>query len=79
MPCFKHRQHYFVKIHSDSNKKKSEMCPISRRLDSYETDLRVRVRIFNTTFNNILVTISWRSVLLVKETGVPGKNHRPAT
>jgi hypothetical protein len=27
--------------------------------------------------NNILV-ISWRSVLLVDETGVPGENHRPA-
>ena len=26
--------------------------------------------------NNILV-ISWRSVLLVEETGVPGENHRP--
>ena len=30
---------------------------------------------FNTTFNNISI-ISWRSVLLVEETGVPGKNHR---
>jgi hypothetical protein len=29
---------------------------------------------FNATFNNISV-ISWRSVLLVKETGVPGENH----
>jgi hypothetical protein len=29
-------------------------------------------------FNNISV-ISWRSVLLVEETGVPGENHRPAT
>jgi len=27
------------------------------------------------TFNNISVT-SWRSVLLVEETGVPGENHR---
>jgi hypothetical protein len=30
--------------------------------------------VFNTTFNNIYA-ISWRSVLLVEETGVPGKNH----
>jgi len=30
--------------------------------------------VFNTTFNNISV-ISWQSVLLVKETGEPGKNH----
>jgi hypothetical protein len=29
-----------------------------------------------TPFSNISV-ISWRSVLLMKETGVPGENHRP--
>ena len=29
---------------------------------------------YNATFNNIAV-ISWRSVVLVEETGVPGKNH----
>jgi uncharacterized membrane protein len=34
--------------------------------------------VFNATFNNISV-ISWLSVLLVEETGVPGENHRPAT
>jgi len=28
----------------------------------------------NATFNNILV-ISWQSVLLVEETGIPGENH----
>jgi hypothetical protein len=32
--------------------------------------------VFNATFNNISVT-SWRSVLLVEKTGVPGENHRP--
>jgi hypothetical protein len=32
---------------------------------------------FNATFNNIAV-ISWRSVLLMEETGVSGGNHRPA-
>ena len=32
--------------------------------------------VFNATFNNISV-ISWRSVLLVEETRVPGENHRP--
>jgi len=32
--------------------------------------------VFYATFNNISV-ISWRSVLLVEETGVPGENHRP--
>ena len=30
--------------------------------------------VFNTLFNNISV-ISWRSVLLVEESGVPGENH----
>ena len=34
--------------------------------------------VFNATFNNISV-ISWRSVLLVEETGVPEENHRPVT
>ena len=38
----------------------------------------VRVMVFNVTFNNISV-ISWRSVLLVEETGdrEPGENNRP--
>ena len=32
--------------------------------------------VFNATFNNISVTfISWKAVLLVEETGVPGENH----
>ena len=31
-----------------------------------------RIMVFNATFNNISV-ISWRSVLLVEETGIPGK------
>jgi hypothetical protein len=34
---------------------------------------RVKLMIFNATFNNIS-EISWRSVLLVEETG---ENHRP--
>ena len=34
--------------------------------------------VFNATFNNISL-ISWQSVLLVEETGVPGENHWPAT
>jgi hypothetical protein len=32
--------------------------------------------VFNTTFNNISA-ITWLSVLLVEETGVPGENQRP--
>jgi hypothetical protein len=34
--------------------------------------------VFDATFNNISV-ISWRSVLLVEETGGPRENHRPVT
>ena len=37
--------------------------------------LGIRVMVFNATFNNISV-ISWLSVLLVEESGVPGENHR---
>ena len=39
---------------------------------------RFRLMVFNATFNNILL-ISWRSALLVEQTGVPGENHRPVT
>jgi len=34
------------------------------------------IMVFNTTLNNISI-ISWRSVLLVGETGVTGENYRP--
>ena len=35
---------------------------------------RFEFMVFNATFNNISV-ISWRSVLLVEETGLPRENH----
>jgi hypothetical protein len=38
--------------------------------------IRVMAMVLNATFNNISV-ISWLSVLLVEETGVPRENHRP--
>ena len=37
----------------------------------------LRVMMINATFSNISV-ISWRSVLLVEQTGVLRVNHRPA-
>jgi hypothetical protein len=40
--------------------------------------LFVCLMVFNATFNNISV-ISWRSILLVEETGGPGENHQPVT
>jgi hypothetical protein len=36
--------------------------------------VRVKVMVFNATFNNISV-ISWRSVLVVEETEVPGESN----
>ena len=38
----------------------------------------VSVMVFYATFNDISV-ISWWTVLLVEETGVPRENHRPVT
>jgi len=35
------------------------------------------VMMFSATFNNISA-ISWRSVLLLEETGVQRENHQPA-
>ena len=46
--------------------------------EHFSSGLGVRVMVFNTTFNKISV-ISWRSVLLVKETRLPVENHRPAS
>jgi hypothetical protein len=51
--------------------------PYLIQLDYYFIQGSYMVMVFNGTFNNISV-ISWRSVLLVEETRVPGKNHRPA-
>ena len=39
--------------------------------------IRIRVMVFSATCNNVSV-ISWRSFLLVEETGVHWENHRPA-
>ena len=39
--------------------------------------IRVKVMLFIAAFNTISA-ISWRSVLLVEETGVPGENQQPA-
>jgi hypothetical protein len=38
--------------------------------------LFVCLMVLNATFNNISV-ISWRSIVLVKETRIPGEKHRP--
>jgi hypothetical protein len=38
--------------------------------------IKIWLMVFNVTFNNIS-GISWRSVLLVEETGVPEEKHQP--
>ena len=43
---------------------------VNERIDIEEQRVLVWLMVFNATFNNISV-ISWRSVLLVEETGVP--------
>jgi len=49
----------------------------SNRMSSLKELFRVRVMVFNTTFNNISA-ILWWAVLLVEETRVPEENHLPA-
>ena len=51
---------------------------LSRKLITRCMIVLRRGMVFNATFNNISF-ISWRSVLLVDETGVPRENHRPVT
>ena len=57
-----------------------KLYPVQRVISRNQTHIfkGVRVRVFNATFNNISV-ISWRSDLLVEETGVPRENHWPVT
>jgi hypothetical protein len=47
------------------------------KLQTLKGGVMLRVMVFNATFNNITF-ISWMSVLLVEETGVPAEKHRPA-
>ena len=42
----------------------------------FKSKNKLMIMVFNATFNTISV-ISWRSVSLVEETGIPGENHRP--
>ena len=51
--------------------------PASKRQLESTNLLRFGFMVFNATFNNISVK-SWRSVLLMEETGGPGENHQPA-
>ena len=56
-----------------------QLCTTSRRF-WYEADFDMvdfDFWSFNATFNNISANISWPPVLVVKEAGVLGENHRP--
>ena len=66
----KHFSPIFLEIHVS-------LCNKTMKYLHLEIIYRVRIMVFNATFNNIPV-ISWRSVLLVEETRVPRENHRPA-
>jgi hypothetical protein len=68
-------QHYVKRFVSDLRKVGGFLW-VPRFPPSIKLTKRVRVMVFNATFNNISV-ISWRSVLLMEETGGPGENHRP--
>ena len=56
--------------------KKASSCCIYTLLPSSMRMLLGWFMVLNATFNNISA-ISWWSVLLVEETGVPGENHQP--
>ena len=52
------------------------MC-LSQKYNLIADKSRVRVMVFNATFNNNSA-IFWQLVLLVEETGVPRENHQTA-
>jgi len=47
---------------------------LEKQVKQYMLNIMVWFMVLNATFNTILV-ISWWSVLLVEETGLPGENH----
>ena len=57
-----------------SNYKPHVRHPIGRTM--FTLVLFVCLMVLHATFNNISV-ISWRSIILVEETGAPGENRRP--
>jgi hypothetical protein len=67
-------------LSKDSDQMQVKVRPVhtSQKIICVRSKVRVRVMVFNTTFNNISVFLWW-SVLLVEETVVPGENHRNVT
>ena len=56
---------------------KNGRAPLFPLQKLYRSKNKLMIIVFNATFNDISV-ISWRTVSLVEETGIPGENHRPA-
>jgi hypothetical protein len=55
----------------------SEAITIGRMIPSGTNSLPADGGIVLNATSNTISVISWRSVLLVEETGVPRENHRP--
>ena len=66
----------YIKTNIPNTRKKKQKQKQTGNKNETEEKIGVRVIAFSAPFNNISV-ISWQSVLLVEETGVPGENHRP--
>jgi hypothetical protein len=58
-------------------KRESALITLLHKVIRQMARVRIRVMMFNVTFNNISA-ISWRSVLLVEETGLPRESNRHA-
>jgi hypothetical protein len=58
---------------SPQNRMKSSPCLNTNKV--YIHGKCREVMVLDATFNNISV-ITWRSVLLVEESGIPGENHQ---
>jgi hypothetical protein len=67
-----HQIFYFFKVQEE------ERNSFVEKRNYFFSKYKASVMVFNATFNNISV-ISWWSVLLMEETGVPGENHRQVT
>jgi hypothetical protein len=51
-----------------------QLCYYTCTIKWWQINGWFRFMVFNATFNNISV-ISWQSVLLLEDSGVPGENH----
>ena len=67
--------HRHIKLCTNTESYSTKVQMWTRRIN--DSLMRVRVMVLSATFNNISV-ISWRSVLMVEQTRVPGEIHSPA-